>query len=102
MDDYPAGSLDHTVPFLAVSGLSTNITKHLLPDPELREQAILVRSEIPQIDTREARTILRFIQEADATSLPWISRDSSKRYRFNIKTIGRVSNHSHGTKDCPV
>ncbi|KAI1155158.1 Gryzun, putative trafficking through golgi-domain-containing protein [Nemania diffusa] len=89
MDDYPAGSLDHTVPFLAVSGLSTNITKHLLPDPELREQAILVRSEIPQIDTREARTILRFIQEADATSLPWISRDSSKRYRFNIKTIGR-------------
>ncbi|KAJ8123066.1 hypothetical protein ONZ43_g892 [Nemania bipapillata] len=89
MDEYPPGSLDHNVPFLAVSGLGTNPTKPLLTDPELREQGILVRSELPPVDTREARVILRCIQEADAASLPWKSQDSSKRYRFRIRTIGR-------------
>lgn len=90
MDGYPAGSLDHNVPFLAVSGLSTAPTKPLLTDTVLREQSILVRSEVPPIDTREAKTILRYIQETDATDLPWHSRDSSRRYKFRIRTIGRV------------
>ncbi|GAP88337.1 hypothetical protein SAMD00023353_3001380 [Rosellinia necatrix] len=89
MDEYPPGSLDHNVPFLVVSGLSTNPTKPLLTDPELRERGILVRSELPPVETRESRTVLRLIQEADATSLPWTSQDSSKRYRFRIRTIGR-------------
>ncbi|KAI0169067.1 Gryzun, putative trafficking through golgi-domain-containing protein [Hypoxylon sp. FL1284] len=89
MDGYPAGSLDHNVPFLAVSGLSTAPTRLLLTDPVLREQGVLVRSEIPPIDTHEARVILRYIQETDATNLPWHSRDNAKRYKFRIKTIGR-------------
>jgi trafficking protein particle complex subunit 11 len=92
MDEYPPGSLDHNVPFLVVSGLSPNPSKPLLTNPELREQGILVRSELPPIDTREARAILRFIQDADAASLPWQPRDGSKKYRFRIKTIGRVCN----------
>ncbi|TGJ88175.1 hypothetical protein E0Z10_g570 [Xylaria hypoxylon] len=89
MDGYPPGSLDHNVPFLVVSGLGTNTAKPLSTDPELRERGILVRSELSPVDTREARIILRFIQEADATGLPWQSQDSPKRYRFKIKIIGR-------------
>ncbi|KAI0421624.1 Gryzun, putative trafficking through golgi-domain-containing protein [Xylaria grammica] len=89
MDGYPPGSLDHNVPFLVVSGLGTNTAKPLPADPELRERGILVRSELSPVDTREARIILRFIQEADATSLPWQSRETSKRYKFKIRTIGR-------------
>ncbi|KAI1129354.1 Gryzun, putative trafficking through golgi-domain-containing protein [Nemania abortiva] len=89
MDEYPPGSLDLNVPFLIVSGLGTSPTKPLLTDPELRERGILVRSELSPADTREARTILRFIQEADAASLPWKPRDNPKRYKFKIKTIGR-------------
>ncbi|XXG95941.1 hypothetical protein Hte_002217 [Hypoxylon texense] len=99
MDGYPAGSLDHNVPFLAVSGLSTALTKPLLTDPVLREQSVLVRSEIPPIDTREAKAILRYIQETDATDLPWHSRDSSRRYKFRIKTIGRLKTDINAVKN---
>ncbi|KAF2971026.1 hypothetical protein GQX73_g2591 [Xylaria multiplex] len=89
MEAYPPGSLDHNVPFLVVSGLGTNTAKPLLADPELRERGILVRSELSAVDTREAKIILRLIQEADATSLPWEPRDNPKRYKFKINTIGR-------------
>ncbi|KAI0907835.1 Gryzun, putative trafficking through golgi-domain-containing protein [Ustulina deusta] len=89
MDEYPPGSLGHNVPFLVVSGLATTPAKPLATDPELRERGILMRSELPPVDTREAKLILRFIQEADATGLPWQSRDNPKRFKFKIKTIGR-------------
>ncbi|KAI2628833.1 Gryzun, putative trafficking through golgi-domain-containing protein [Hypoxylon sp. NC1633] len=89
MDGYPAGSLDHNVPFLVVSGLGISSTKSHPNDLDLREQSILVRSEVPPIDSREAKTILRYIQERDATNLPWNSQDSPRKYRFNIRTIGR-------------
>ncbi|KAL7622283.1 hypothetical protein AAE478_007787 [Parahypoxylon ruwenzoriense] len=89
MDGYPAGSLDHNVPFLLVSGLTTTPTKPVLTDPDLREQSILVRSELPPIDSREARIVLRRIQEKDATSLPWNSWDTLRKCKFKIRTIGR-------------
>lgn len=90
MDDYPAGSLDHNLPLLVVSGLSTGPTKPLLTDPDLREQSILIRSELPPVDSREAKAILHYIQEADATGLPWNAQDSPAKYKFKVKAIGRV------------
>lgn len=93
MDEYPPGSLDHNVPFLVVSGLGTTPTKPPPTDPELRERGILVRSELPPVDTRESRIILRLIQEAGASGLAWASRDNPKRYRFRISTIGRVCDY---------
>ncbi|KAI0839829.1 Gryzun, putative trafficking through golgi-domain-containing protein [Hypoxylon sp. FL0890] len=89
MDAYPAGSLDHNVPFLFVSGLSSAPTKSAPTDPVLREQGALVRSELPPIESREAKIILRCIRDRDATSLPWNSWDTSRRYKFKIRTIGR-------------
>ncbi|KAJ3570575.1 hypothetical protein NPX13_g5686 [Xylaria arbuscula] len=89
MDGYPPGSLDHNVPFLVVSGLGTSPAKPPPLDPELRERGILVRSELSAVDTREAKILLRFIQEADAANLPWQSRDNPKKFRFNVRTIGR-------------
>ncbi|KAI1141592.1 Gryzun, putative trafficking through golgi-domain-containing protein [Hypoxylon sp. FL0543] len=89
MDAYPAGSLDHNVPFLLVSGLSSASAKSTPTDPLLREQGALVRSELPPIESREAKTILRYIREKDATNLPWNSWDPSRRYKFKIRTIGR-------------
>lgn len=90
MDDYPAGSLDHNAPLLVVSGLGTGATKPLLVDPDLKEHGILIRSELPPIDGREAKAILHYIQEADATNWPWNTSENTKKYRFKIKTIGRV------------
>lgn len=90
MDDYPPGSLDHNVPLLVVSGLTTGPTKPLLTDPDLKERSTLIRSELAPVDSREAKAILRYIQERDASSLPWNPQAHSKTYRFRIKTIGRV------------
>ncbi|KAK9424248.1 putative Gryzun, putative trafficking through golgi-domain-containing protein [Seiridium unicorne] len=89
MDDYPVGSLDHNLPLLVVSGLSTGPTKALLTDPVLKEQSVLIRSELPPVDTREGRTILQYIQESDATELPWNGQDTSRKYKFKVKAIGR-------------
>lgn len=90
MDEYPTGSLDHNVPLLVVSGLSTNPTKSLLTDAKLKEQSILIRSELPPVDSREGKSILHYIQETDATALPWNSGDAARKYKFKVKTIGRV------------
>ncbi|KAF2999137.1 hypothetical protein E8E14_005869 [Neopestalotiopsis sp. 37M] len=89
MDDYPAGSLDHNLPLLVVSGLSTGPTKPLLTDPDLKEQSVLIRSELPPVESREAKAILHYIQEADASDLPWNGQDTSRKYKFKVKTIGR-------------
>jgi hypothetical protein len=91
MDEYPSGSLGHNLPLLVVSGLTTAPTKPLLTDPDLKDQSILIRSEIPPVDSREAKAILRHIQEADGSSAPWHAPDASVKYRFKVKTIGRVS-----------
>jgi hypothetical protein len=91
MDDYPAGSLDHNLPLLVVSGLSTGPTKPLLTDPDLKEQSVLIRSELPPVESREAKAILHYIQEADASDLPWNGQDTSRKYKFKVKTLGRVS-----------
>lgn len=90
MDDYPPGSLDHNVPLLVISGLATGPTKPLLTNPDLKEQSTLIRSELSPVDNREAKTILRYIQERDASSLPWNPQGNPKKYRFRVKTIGRV------------
>ncbi|KAH6648110.1 Gryzun, putative trafficking through golgi-domain-containing protein [Truncatella angustata] len=89
MDDYPAGSLDHNLPLLVVSGLSTGPTKPLLTDPDLKDQSVLIRSELPPVDSREAKAILRYIQDADATAEPWNPHDAPRKYKFKVKPIGR-------------
>ncbi|KAI0152655.1 Gryzun, putative trafficking through golgi-domain-containing protein [Xylariaceae sp. FL1272] len=89
MDAYPSSSLDHNIPLLAVCGLGSSLNSQLLTDPELKERGNLVRSELPPIQSKEAKAILRFIQDADAASLPWAARDANRRHKFKIKTIGR-------------
>ncbi|RYP20294.1 hypothetical protein DL765_002857 [Monosporascus sp. GIB2] len=89
MDEYPRGSLDQSVPLLLVSGLTNTPTKPLLTDAALKEQSTLIRSELPPIDSLEAKTILSYIQEKDAAGLPWNPQATSKRYRFRVKTIAR-------------
>ncbi|RYP92874.1 hypothetical protein DL770_001045 [Monosporascus sp. CRB-9-2] len=89
MDEYPRGSLDLSVPLLLVSGLTSAPTKPLLTDAGLKEQSTLIRSELPPIDSQEAKTILSYIQEKDAAGLPWNPRATPKRYRFRVKTIAR-------------
>ncbi|KAI1316286.1 Gryzun, putative trafficking through golgi-domain-containing protein [Xylariaceae sp. FL0255] len=89
MDGYPSPSLDPNVPLLAVCGLAPpNTIKPLLTDPDLKERAILVRSELPLVQSSVAQIILRFLQDADVAQLPW-TEHRSRRHRFKISHVGR-------------
>ena len=90
MDDYPAGSLDHSVPFLLALGTSATATYDSGLNATLKEQAILIRSELPPLDTDQAHALLRYIQSRDATNLPCNARDAPTKHRFRVKTAERV------------
>ncbi len=91
MDDYPDGSLDHTVPFLLTLGTRTGSTYDSGLTAALKDQAVLIRSDLPALESDQARALLRFIQDRDASQHPCNSRDASARkYRFRTKTAERV------------
>lgn len=90
MEGYPAGSLDHNVPFLVASGL--NVAVNELPlDAELRDQGILLRSEIPPLESREGEVLERHFGDIDSNGRSWHGVEREEPYRFRVKTVGRVS-----------
>lgn len=91
MDEYPAGSLDHSVPFLHTLGTRTGSTYDAGLSAALKEQAVLIRSDLPPLESDQARALLRYIQDRDASQLPCNARDAAARkYRFRTKTAERV------------
>ncbi len=91
MDDYPAGSLDHSVPFLLTLGTRTGTAYDSGLGAALKEQAVLIRSDLPALESDQALALLRYIQDSDASELPCNSRAASARkYRFRVKTAERV------------
>lgn len=90
MDEYPAGSLDHSVPFLLTLGTSGDPTYQSGLSAVLKEQAILIRSELPPLDSDQAHALLRYIQNRDASNLPCNGLDAPKKHRFHVKTAERV------------
>jgi hypothetical protein len=91
MDEYPAGSLDHSVPFLLALGTRTGATYDAGLSGTLKEQAVLIRSDLPPLDSDQAHALLRYIRDRDASQMPCNARDASARkYRFRVKTAERV------------
>lgn len=91
MNEYPPGSLDHSIPFLLTLGVSGGAIYDSALSPILKEQAILIRSELPTLDDEQAHALLQYIQERDASNLPCNAKEAAKRYRFRVKTAERVS-----------
>ncbi|KAK4190795.1 Gryzun, putative trafficking through golgi-domain-containing protein [Podospora australis] len=89
MDEYPAGSLDLNVPFLLALGTAGAATYDSGLTGPLKEQASLIRSELPAIDTDQALALLRYLQDRDASKLPCNGRSAPKKHRFRIKTAER-------------
>ncbi|KAH6842862.1 Gryzun, putative trafficking through golgi-domain-containing protein [Chaetomium sp. MPI-CAGE-AT-0009] len=90
MDDYPAGSLDHSIPFLLTLGTRTGAPYDPGLSAALKEQAVLIRSELPPLESDQAHALLRYIQDRDASQIPCNGRDASgRKYRFRIKTAER-------------
>ncbi|KAK4141105.1 uncharacterized protein C8A04DRAFT_14331 [Dichotomopilus funicola] len=90
MNDYPAGSLDHNVPFLLTLGTRTDTPYDAGLPAILKEQAVLIRSDLSPLETDQARALLRYIQDRDAAESPCNGRDAAgRKYRFRIKTAER-------------
>jgi trafficking protein particle complex subunit 11 len=91
MDGYPVGSLDHNVPFLVVSGLTSSPAKELSIGTALSEQGILLRSEIDALNTKEAKALEQYFRAIDDRELAWHGQDVGKTYKLRVATTGRVS-----------
>jgi hypothetical protein len=91
MDDYPAGSLDHSIPFLLTLGTRTATKYDSGLSAAFKEQAVLIRSELAPLESDQAHALLRYIQDRDATQLSCNARDmAARKYRFRVKTAERV------------
>jgi hypothetical protein len=87
MDGYAPAYVAHNIPFLVVSGLGTppqDATKTNGP-------GIRLGSELPLVNTGDARILLSHFKERDGTGLAWNSRTHTGRDKFRIKLIGRVA-----------
>ncbi|KAK3381568.1 Gryzun, putative trafficking through golgi-domain-containing protein [Podospora didyma] len=89
MDEYPTGSLDQNIPLLLTLGTSARSTYDPKLSPALKDQAILIRSELPALDTVQAHALLSYVENRDASFLPANGRDGARRYRFRVKTAER-------------
>ncbi|KAF4977966.1 hypothetical protein FZEAL_5574 [Fusarium zealandicum] len=88
MDGYPTGILDHNVPFLVAAGLNSE-TNELPLSAELKDQSILLRSELPSIQGKEAEVLGRYLRDIDASAASWSVVERDEPYRFRIRTTGR-------------
>ena len=93
MDGYPSGSLDHNVPFLVASGLNST-EPELDLEGELSTQGLLVKSDLPPLESREAQVLEKYFEEIDERGTSWAVVPRDEPYRFRIKTVGRVCHRS--------
>ncbi|KAL8357562.1 hypothetical protein RB598_002394 [Gaeumannomyces tritici] len=88
MDDYPAFSLDHNIPCITLFGLSPPSTPPPAFPSDLKEQGVLLRSEVSYVETKHGAALLEYIQGRDASKLPWNATPGARGYRFRVKTCG--------------
>ena len=86
MDGYPPGSLDHNVPFLVASGLSSSSS----PEPQKEDGGTTLQSDMPCLEGENARVLHDYLQSIDGTQPPWNLKDKKTPYRYRVASIGRV------------
>lgn len=92
MDDFPLASLDHSIPLLVTLGIPSNESPYNTAlEPTLKSQAILVRSDEAPLASEQAKALLGYILDRDASDLPWNGlHDALSKYKFRVRTAGRV------------
>lgn len=93
MDGYPLGSLDHNVPLLVVSGLSSS---HDQPEPppkakgKANGEGVLLRSDLPPLEGKEASFLESFFERVNERGKSWTVMTREEPYRVRVKTVGRT------------
>lgn len=92
MDDFPRASLDHNIPLLVTLGIPSDESPHSAAlEGTLKDQATLVRSEEAVVESDQARALLGYILDRDASDLPWNGlQDALSKYKFRVRTAARV------------
>lgn len=90
MDGYPLGSLDHNVPYLLVSGLTTSNSELPLQENLKYERKILLKSKLPAAEGADAKALAKYFQSVDEQGKSWAAVGSKTPYRFRIKSVGRT------------
>lgn len=85
MDGYDPAYVAHNAPYLVVSGLGVHVKEAPRKDGGAR-----ITSDIPPLETEDAKTLLRHFKDSDASNLAWNSKEHSGRNKFRVKTVGRV------------
>lgn len=86
MDGYPLGSLDHNVPLLVVSGLSSS---HDQPE-KVNGEGVLLRSDLPPLEGKEASFLESYFERVNERGKSWTVVTREEPYRVRVKTVGRV------------
>lgn len=89
MDGYPSGSLDHNVPFLVACGLTSADQESSLSG-DLKDQGILLESELPPLDTDESKALAAHFEKVDEEGHSWAAVERDELYKFRVKSVGRV------------
>lgn len=92
MDGYPPGSLDHNVPFLVASGLSSSPPAEEASKGQ--DKGGVLRSEMPCLEGENADVLHKYLQSINATLPPWAHGDTKTPYRYRVASVGRVMNRS--------
>jgi len=90
MDGYPTHALEHNIPLLVTLGIPPASGAEPSIDPELKEQAFLLRSNLPPLQSEAAQALRRHVEAKDAWRLPWNNRDGARKYKFRVRVASRV------------
>jgi hypothetical protein len=86
MDGYAPAYVAHNIPLLVISGLGSPPNHSI----RLDNGGARISSEIPPVESEDARALLRHFQESDANDLAWNGREHNGRNKFRVKIVGRV------------
>ncbi|CAK7200039.1 hypothetical protein SEUCBS139899_002727 [Sporothrix eucalyptigena] len=101
MNAYPVYALTQNIPLLVTIGLPMDSnagddTSKWTLDADLKDQATLLRSDLPVLGGEQVAEFSRYITAGDVSGpVPsgeqvWRGRASSQRYRFRIRPAGRT------------
>ena len=90
MEGYPAGSLDHNVPFLVAAGLNADGPELALQGELSNQEGVLVKSDVPPLDSKEAHVVRNYLESIDKRGQSWTVVARDEPYRFRVKSVGRV------------
>lgn len=93
MDAYPGEYVAHNLPFIIVSGLGTTPGHEAALETFSEGPQVELKSGLPPLVGERASALLREIQAADASQLPWngyAERSRTGSLGFRVKAVGRV------------